>query len=45
MAAGHAVVYKRDPAVALRRGLLISGGTASRLLAIRLRDGAARLFT
>ena len=40
-----AVVYKRDPRSATPWGLLISGGTASRSLAIRLRDGAARLFT
>ncbi len=45
VAAGHAVVYKRDPRSATPWGLLTSGGTASRSLAIRLRDGAARLFT
>lgn len=48
VAAGHAVVYKRDPRI---RGRPRRGGCSSavalpsRSLAIRLRDGAARLFT
>ena len=44
VAAGHAVVYKRDPRP--RRGGCSSAAVLpSRSLAIRLRDGAARLFT
>lgn len=45
VAAGHAGVYKRDEQSATPWGLLISGGTALRSLAIRSRDGAAHLFT
>ncbi len=41
---GSAVVYKRDPRSTTPWGLLISAALPSRSLAIRLRDGAARLF-
>ena len=44
VAAGHAVVYKRDPRPR-RGGCSSAAALPSRSLAIRLRDGAARLFT
>ncbi len=46
VAAGHAVVYKRDPRSATPGGGCSSAAALpSRSLAIRLRDGAARPFT
>lgn len=44
VAAGHAVVYKRDPRPR-RGGCSSAAALPSRSLAIRLHDGAARLFT
>ena len=44
VAAGHAVVYKRDPRPR-RGGCSSAAALPSRSLAIRLRDGTARLFT
>lgn len=40
-----AVVYKRDPRSATPWGCSSAAALPSRSLAIRLRDGAARLFT
>ncbi|GHK10315.1 hypothetical protein ECZU18_07170 [Escherichia coli] len=45
VAAGHAVVYKRDPRSTTPWGCSSAAALPSRSLAIRLRDGAARLFT